>query len=378
MKKIILAPDSFKGTMDATTICNIMEAVAHRQFPTCEVLKIPVADGGEGTVSCFLTAMPGSLVQVKVKGPYFEQVDAFYGLLHNGKTAIIEMAAAASLALAKERRDPSLTTTFGVGELILHAIKCGATELLIGLGGSCTNDGGCGALAAIGVQFYDAQENAFIPTGATLSAIHRIDVAETKLLLDGIKVTILTDVENPLFGESGAAQVFAPQKGADPAMVEALDAGLRHFSTMIQHTCNLDFSNRPGAGAAGGMGAGLCAFLGAKIKSGIDTLLEVTEFEQKLVGCDMVFTGEGRIDAQSVQGKVVSGIAKKAASQGVPVCVVVGGIGEDIAPLYDLGVSSIFSINQNPLPFDVAKLQSEANLEKTFENILRLISAVSK
>ncbi|MEI6602937.1 MAG: glycerate kinase [Clostridia bacterium] len=378
MKKIILAPDSFKGTMDATTICNIMEAVAHRQFPTCEVLKIPVADGGEGTVSCFLTAMPGSLVQVKVKGPYFEQVDAFYGLLHNGKTAIIEMAAAASLALAKERRDPSLTTTFGVGELILHAIKCGATELLIGLGGSCTNDGGCGALAAIGVQFYDAQENAFIPTGATLSAIHRIDVAETKLLLDGIKVTILTDVENPLFGESGAAQVFAPQKGADPAMVEALDAGLRHFSTMIQHTCNLDFSNRPGAGAAGGMGAGLCAFLGAKIKSGIDTLLEVTEFEQKLVGCDMVFTGEGRIDAQSVQGKVVSGIAKKAAAQGVPVCVVVGGIGEDIAPLYDLGVSSIFSINQNPLPFDVAKLQSEANLEKTFENILRLISAVSK
>jgi len=378
MKKIILASDSFKGTMDATTICNIMERVAHRHFPLCEILKIPVADGGEGTVACFLTAMPGTLVQVKVKGPYFEEVDAFYGLLQDGKTAIIEMAAAASLALAKDRRDPSKTSTFGVGELILHAIKGGATQLLIGLGGSCTNDGGCGALAAIGVKFFDARETAFVPTGATLSEIRRIDVAATESLLDGIQVTILTDVENPLFGETGAAHIFAPQKGADTAMVAALDAGLRHFSTLILRTCNLDIANCPGAGAAGGMGAGLCAFLGAEIRSGIDTLLEVTQFEQKLVGCDMVFTGEGRIDAQSVQGKVVSGIAKKAAEQGVPVCAVVGGIGEGVTPLYDLGVSAIFSINQKPLPFSVAKLQSEANLRKTFGNILRLIAAVSK
>ena len=297
MKKCVVVSDSFKGTVSSREICEIAQRVIPRHFPSCEVVCIPVADGGEGTVDCFIQAMGAQRVEVTVTNALGEKSAAAYARI--GELAIIEMAAAAGLPQVGALRCPGTATTYGVGELIAHAVHSGCKRILLGLGGSATNDGGCGCAAALGVGFLDADGQSFVPVGDTLGRIARIDTAKADELLRSVEITVMCDVTNPLYGPTGAAYVFAPQKGADAEKVKSLDAGLRHFGDVIRSQLGIDVSRMPGAGAAGGMGAGCVALLGGMIQSGIDAVLDVTGFDRQLEGADLVITGEGRIDSQS-------------------------------------------------------------------------------
>lgn len=376
MKKVVLIPDSFKGTMSSSEICAILSQRLAAHYPGCQAVSIPVADGGEGTVDAFLEALSGERVTVKVKGPYQEEIDAFYGIIR-GNTAVIEMAAAAGLPMVENRKNPAVTTTYGVGELILHAVQQrGCKQVIVGLGGSCTNDGGCGAAAALGVKFTDAQGQAFLPTGATLERIAKIDISAARENLAGCHITVMCDIDNPMYGETGAAYIFGPQKGADEAMVKELDRQLRCLSQAIIENLGRDVSALPGAGAAGAMGAGIVAFLGGELKQGIDTVLDTVGFEQIISDADLILTGEGKIDSQSIRGKVVIGIARRAKPAGVPVVAIVGDIGEGVEPAYELGVTAIFSINNVAVPFEKARLRSKQDLAATADNLFRLLSGM--
>lgn len=376
MKKCIVISDSFKGTLSSLEICKIARRSIPKFFPDCEVLDLPVADGGEGTVECFVQAIQAQPVTVEVSGPYREQVQAIY--CRSGRRAIIEMASVAGLPMVEGRLAPEKTTTFGVGQLIAHAVQCGCKEILLGLGGSCTNDGGCGCAAALGTRFFRADGSTFVPVGGTLDQITRIDVSETKKLLEGVQITIMCDVENPLYGPTGAAHVFAPQKGADPAMVERLDAGLRSMDEAVRQSLGLQVGDVPGAGAAGGMGAGCIAFLGAELKSGIEAVLDTVDFGRRLRGADLVITGEGRIDSQSVHGKVISGIAKRTKPKNVPLIAIVGGIGPGAEEAYDLGVTAIFGTDRPAMDFRQYPEPAAVYYQRTLEDILRLIQGVTK
>lgn len=372
MKKVILIPDSFKGTMDSASICKIMEQQIKIHYPDVETVSIPVADGGEGSVDAFLTAVGGEKKTLTVTGPFFEPVDSFYGII-NGDTAIIEMAACAGLPLAGEHLDPAAATTFGVGELILDALKSGCKKIILGLGGSCTNDAGTGMAAALGVQFFDEDDREFVPTGGTLCKVKRINTENINSKIAGILFSAMCDIDNPLYGPTGAAYVFAPQKGADAAMVEELDKGLQHIASVIRNDLKKDVSNLPGSGAAGGLGAGVAAFLNAALQPGIDIVLDTVHFDQLLKGADLVFTGEGKMDTQSLRGKVVIGVARRAKTADVPVIAVVGDIGDNIDAAYDMGVTSVFSINRVAVPFKEAKLRSRSDLALTVDDIIRLL-----
>lgn len=369
MKKCIIIPDSFKGTMSSIEICEIIRAKVKDFYPECEAITIPVADGGEGTVDCFIHALHARKVPVIATGPYHEPLECYYA--RHADTAIIEMAQTAGLPLVEGRKNPALTTTYGTGLVIKQAIEDGCTNIIIGLGGSCTNDVGVGAANAIGVQFYDSDGNTFLPTGGTLSKITKIDTSKAKKFLEGCTITAMCDIDNPMYGTSGAAYIFAPQKGADEAMVIDLDDNLRSLSTAIQENIGIDVSDIPGAGSAGAMGAGIVAFLGGTLKSGIHTILDLVRFEDLLENTDLIFTGEGKIDSQSLRGKVVIGIAERAKKKLVPVVAVVGAIGSDAEKAYDMGVSAIFSINRQAVDFEVSKYQSKENLAATIDSLLR-------
>ena len=373
MKKFVLAPDSFKGTLSAGQLCDGMEAAILRHFPGAEVIRIPAADGGEGTVDAFLTACGGEKIPVPVTGPFFgETVEGFFGLLPDG-SAVLEMAACAALPMVEGRRDPEGTTTYGVGQLIRAALDKGCRRLYIGLGGSCTNDGGCGAAAACGVRFLDDTGAEFVPTGGTLAKIGRMDLSGLDPRLAACAITVLSDVRNPLCGETGAAYVFGPQKGADPACVQRLDAGLRHLDEVWQTALGTSYADLPGAGAAGGMGAGMAAFFGGKLQSGIDALLDAARFEQRAAGATAVFTGEGRIDSQSMGGKAVIGIARRAAALGVPVIAVVGAAAPGSEKAYEHGVSAIFSTCRRCNTLAEAAQTAPADLDATMDAILRVM-----
>ena len=253
MRKIVLIPDSFKGTLSSTQICSIAKEQIERFYPKAEVVSIPVADGGEGSVDCFLSALNGEKVFVDCHGPYMETVRGFYGFFPKSKTAVVEMAAAASLPMVENRKNPLATTTYGVGELIMHAAQKGAKKIIVGLGGSCTNDFGCGAAAGLGVRFLDGGGASFIPTGETLSRVEKIDLGGVLPELEDVKITLMCDVKNPVFGERGAAYVYAPQKGASPEDVKLLDAGLRHICEVVKRELGKDVSTLSGGGAAGGL-----------------------------------------------------------------------------------------------------------------------------
>lgn len=370
MKKCVIIPDSFKGTLSSIEICEIIGTKVKEFYPECEIIKIPIADGGEGTVDCFLYFLGAKKVEVRVTGPYHEPLDCYYARKDN--TAIIEMAQAAGLPLVEKRKNPAITTTYGVGQIIRHAVKNGCTEIVIGLGGSCTNDAGAGAASALGVKFYDKGGKAFLPTGNTLSQIKKIDINDARKLLKNCSITAMCDIDNPMYGENGAACVFAPQKGADAEMVAQLDQNLRDLSGTITDNLGMDVSRLSGAGAAGAMGAGIVAFLGGSLKSGINTVLDLIHFEELIENADMIFTGEGKIDSQSLRGKAVIGISERAAKKNVPVVAVVGSIGEDAEKSYDKGVSAIFSINRSPVDFEISRYQSKENLSATIDSILRL------
>ena len=376
MKKCVVVSDSFKGTVSSREICEIAQRVIPRHFPACEVVCIPVADGGEGTVDCFIQAMGAQRVEVTVTNALGEKSAAAYARI--GELAIIEMAAAAGLPQVGALRCPGTATTYGVGELIAHAVDSGCRKILLGLGGSATNDGGCGCAAALGVRFYDAAGQSFIPVGDTLGRIARIDTAEAEALLRSVEITVMCDVTNPLYGPTGAAYVFAPQKGADAEKVKSLDAGLRHFGDVIRSQYGLDVSAMPGAGAAGGMGAGCVALLGGMIQSGIDAVLDVTGFDRQLEGADLVITGEGRIDSQSADGKVVSGVARRTRTKGIPLIAIAGGIADSAGAVYDIGVSAMFSTDRAALPVDMLGARSPGDYEATLSDIMSLIAIAER
>ena len=375
MEKILLVPDSFKGTLSSRQVCQVMAGQLRRFFPQAQVKSIPVADGGEGSVEAFLAAAGGERRTRTVTGPFGEPVEAFYGILGDGRTAVIEMAACAGLPLAEGRLNPERATTYGVGELLLAAKEAGCTKAILGLGGSCTNDGGVGAAAALGAKFTRADGAAFIPSGGTLGEIAALDVSPVAQALQGMELTAMCDIDNPLYGEAGAAVVFAPQKGADAAMVARLDAGLRHLGQVSARCLGRDFSHLPGAGAAGGLGFGMAAFCGAQLRMGIDAVLDAVGFDSLLPGTDMVFTGEGKIDSQSARGKVVSGVAVRCRKAGVPVVAVVGQIGQGFEEMYQQGLTAVFSINRAAQPFAESRFHAGENLALTMENIARLLAA---
>lgn len=369
-------PDSFKGTLSAIEICNIEKKVVKEYFPDCEVLAIPIADGGEGTVDCFLYALDAEKMTVETTGPYGETIQASYAKI--GRKAVLEMASVAGLPLAEKSGalNPCKTTTYGLGKLIRHAVEAGCDELVIGLGGSCTNDGGIGVARALGTRFYDVQGMEINPASDEMTRIARIDSSDTEKFLKGIKITGMCDIDNPMYGRTGAAYVFAPQKGADEAMVKILDENLQALAGVIRESLGKDVAEIPGAGAAGALGAGLTAFLGAELRSGIETILNLVEYERLLVNADMVFTGEGQIDSQSLRGKAVIGVAKGAQQKGVPVVVVAGSIGDGAEGAYDSGVNAMFSINRQPVDFEKSKQFCKENLERTMRDILRFYKSV--
>ena len=358
--------------MSSREICDILREEILRVRPAAEVLAFPVADGGEGSVDAFLTAVGGKRVEVPCHGPFMEEMTGFYGLLPDG-TAVVEMAAAAGLPLVGERLEVANTTTYGVGELMAAAVENGAKRIILGLGGSATNDGGCGAAAALGVKFLNEAGEAFVPTGGTLDKIAKIDVSGKKALPE---VTVMCDINNPLCGAAGASAVFGPQKGATPEMVPVLDANLRHMAEMVKRDLGIDMAELPGAGAAGGFGGGAVAFFGGTLQMGIETVLDTVDFDTVVREARLVFTGEGRLDGQSLRGKVVAGVAKRARQYGVPVVAVVGAVADDAEGVYDLGVCGVFTINHAPVPFEIAKLHSHENLRRTARNLMAFMTAM--
>ena len=358
MRKWIVISDSFKGTLSSRTICRLARAAAEKAGFDGELLTIPVADGGEGTVDCFLEACGGTPVSLTVSGPLGEPVQARYARLPDG-TAVVECAACAGLPMVEGRQDPERTTTYGVGELIRHSIEHGAPRVILGLGGSCTNDGGCGAAAALGVRFTDDAGREFVPTGGTLQRISGIDISAARKLLAPVELIAMCDIDNPMYGETGAAYVFGPQKGADAAMVERLDRGLRTLDAVMQQKLSCCVASLPGAGAAGAFGAGCVAFLGARLQSGIETVLETVRFDAQLRGCELVVTGEGKLDEQSVHGKVISGIAKHCAAAGVEAVALVGALEADADALHRCGLSAARSINPEGIDFRTATANAQ-------------------
>lgn len=373
MQNFILVPDSFKGTLSAIEVCNIMKSSIKNLYKDANIISVPVADGGEGTVDAFLYALGGEKKSVWVSDAFNEQkILAHYAMLKDN-IAVIEMAACAGLPLVKNRLEPDKTTTFGVGELIVDAINSGAKKIILGLGGSATNDGGCGMAAALGVKFKDEQDQKFIPTGGTLSKIYKIDMNNIYPKIKDIEFISMCDVDNPLCGRLGASAVFAPQKGADEDMVKLLDEGLAHLAKIIKRDLHIEVKDIKGAGAAGGLGAGSIAFLQSKLTKGIDVVLDTINFDELVSKADIVFTGEGKFDSQSLHGKVIMGVANRSQKYKTPVIVVTGAIGENIQEAYNKGITAIFSINKEPMEFSKSALKSKENMILTMENILRLL-----
>ena len=372
MNKFIVIPDSFKGTMSSMEVCNIMKTTIKKHYPDGEVITIPVADGGEGSVDAFLAALGGKKVAVSTKGPYFQEQSAEYGII-NQDTAIIETASCAGLPLVGDDKRPDETTTYGVGQLILHAAAHNCKKIIVGLGGSCTNDLGTGAASAVGIRFFNQKGNMFIPTGGTLSQISRIDASCINPLIHGVEIISMCDIDNPLYGETGAASVFAPQKGANEALVQRLDQGLKDAAAVIHRDLGMDISTLPGAGAAGGFGGGMVAFFNAKLLMGIETVLDTVKFDSIAQDADLIISGEGKFDSQSLRGKVVVGVAHHAKALGIPLIAVVGDIGDHVEQAYQEGISAIFSINRVAVDFRESKLRSRNDLMLTMDNLMRFI-----
>lgn len=377
-KEYLLMPDSFKGTMDAIEVCQIMKRSILEHDRDARVISVPIADGGEGTVDCFIHAFGGEKIPVQVTGPYGEPVAAFYNKC--GNTAVVEMAAACGLSLIdKEKSDPSAATTYGVGELIQKAIEDGNKKIILGLGGSCTNDGGAGMAAALGAKFYNKQGEPFVPTGNSLWKIREIDTTEIDAYLEGISIEAMCDIDNPLYGPDGAACVFAPQKGADPDLVMILDYNLKSYAKRLKDKLGVDVANLAGGGAAGGMGAGAYVFLKAELKQGIDVILDLLDFENLLKNCQMIFTGEGKLDQQSLGGKAVIGISRRAKKAGVPVIAVVGRVEGDISGVYEEGITGVFQTNPDTYENEAElRRHCKEDLAAAMERVFRSSQVLNK
>ena len=374
-RTFVLAPDSFKESMSAKVACNAMERGIRKVFPNAKIIHVPMADGGEGTIDALVDGNGGTRIEVTVSGPLpTEKVMTYYGLLADKKTAVIEMAKANGIELlAEEKRNPLVTSTYGTGEMIQAALDQGVKTIIIGIGGSVTNDGGAGMAQALGVRFFDKDNRELPMGGAALATLSRIDTTDLDPRIKETEIIIASDVTNPLTGPKGASVVFGPQKGATYAMVEELDKALAHYAEVIERDLGLEIKEQPGAGAAGGLGAGLLAFTGAKMQSGIELVIELTQLEEKIVQSDYVFTGEGGMDFQTKFGKTPYGVAKIAKKYNKPVLACAGYIGEQVEVLYEEGITAIFGILAKAGSLDEALKSGEENLERTVENIARVL-----
>ena len=374
MNKLIIAPDSFKGSLPAVRVCDIIESAARRHFPQLAVTRMPVSDGGEGLVDALLFGAKGERVTVQVSDPLMREIQASYGILSTGE-AVIEMAAASGLPLlAAGKRNPMYTTTYGTGQLILDALDRGCRKIILGFGGSATNDGGAGLAAALGIRFLDKDDQPVL-NGDNLSRVVRIDAQTMAHGLSSCRISIACDIANPLYGPQGAAHVFGPQKGATPEQVTRLDGGLRILAELIHRQTGINMQEIPGAGAAGGAPVPLIAFANAQLVSGIELVLDRLDFDKDLETCDLVITGEGQTDAQSTMGKVVCGVGRRAKAAGVPVVVISGSLRAGYEGLYDEGITAVFSAVRGVCTLEQALVNAEENLRRSAEDIFRLIKA---
>ncbi len=380
LRKIILAIDSFKGSLGSLEAAESAAQAVRRVFPQCETVKIGIADGGEGTAEALAATMGGEMLQIAVHDPLMRPVTVNYGVVDGGRTAVMEMASACGLPLlAAGERNPMLTSTFGFGEMIADALGRGCRKFLVGIGGSATNDGGCGMLRALGFRFFDRAGAEVDGSGQTLSAIDRIDDCGANPTLHEAQFIVACDVTNPLFGPEGAAHVFARQKGASDAMIAELDAGLRNFARVVEEFCGAQIAQAPGAGAAGGLGGGLKAFLGAQLTPGIEMVLDAVGFDALVADADLVITGEGRLDRQTGMGKAPAGVMHAARRHGVPV-IAIGGAVEEYESLNAAGFAAVFPIVPGPVSLERAMepAQAKTNVENTVTQIMRTIKFTNK
>ena len=381
--RILLAPQALKGSLTAAETARAMAEGVRTAAPDAEVVELPIADGGEGTVEAMVEATGGTIIPVTVTGPLGEPVAAFFGILGEAgsteRTAVIEMAAASGLPLVPpERRDPRITTTWGTGELIRHALDLGCRRLLIGIGGSATNDGGAGLAQALGAHLLDAQGQELPPGGAALARLARIIGETLDPRLRDTVVQVACDVDNPLCGPNGAAAIYGPQKGATPTMVRELDEALRHYATIFKRDLGMDVLDLPGAGAAGGLGAGLVAFLKAELLPGSRMVLDALHFDTHLATADLVITAEGHLDMQTLRGKSVGAVAAAAKSRSVPVIVVAGGVSSEEHALYELGIAAIVPLPTHPMTLAEAMASAAPLVSRATERTLRLIGIGSQ
>ncbi|MFW5980048.1 MAG: glycerate kinase [Halanaerobiales bacterium] len=376
---ILIAPDSFKESLTAMEVASSLKRGLAKVNSSFNIKLLPMADGGEGTVKSLVNATNGKIFTKMVTGPLGNEVEAFFGMLGDKKTAVIEMAAASGLPLVPEdKRDPTKTTTYGTGELIKEALNKGSSKIIIGIGGSATTDCGIGMAQALGAKFLDKSGNEVGFGGENLIKIQHIDLSELDKRLNNIEIQVACDVDNPLYGKDGAAYVYGPQKGASKKDVKKLDKGLRHIARVIENDLNKKIANVPGAGAAGGLGAGLLAFLNAVLKPGIDIVIEASKIKEKMNDIDLVITGEGKLDAQTVAGKTPVGVARVARDKNIPVIAIAGTLGENAKNVYDHGIDTFFSIINSPLKLDEALDKSSELLEDFGENLGRLINIFYK
>ena len=372
--KIVIAPDSYKESLSALEVAQAVEAGFRQVFPDADYVLVPVADGGEGTVDAMVAATGGRKETVTVSGPLGEPVEAFYGLTGEGDTAVIEMAAASGLALVPpDRRNPLLTNSRGTGELIRAALDAGARRFILGIGGSATNDGGAGMVQALGVRLLDLEGRELDGSGGDLARLERIDVSALDPRLAECRIEVACDVDNPLTGARGASAVFGPQKGATPEMVQVLDANLARLARIVGRDLGVAVDTVPGAGAAGGMGAAMLAFFGATLKPGIEIVIAAVDLDDHVRDADLVITGEGRIDFQTVHGKTPIGVARVAKRHGKPVIGIAGSLGAEVGVVHAHGIDAVFSVLGKPCTLDEALRDAAANVELTARNVAAVL-----
>ena len=375
MKTFVLAPDSFKESMTAEQACQAMQRGILQVFPDANCITVPMADGGEGTVDALISSLKGERVTCQVTGPLTSQsIETYFGLVDAGQTVVIEMAKANGIhLLASSQRNPMLTSTYGTGEMIKQALDLGVKKIIIGLGGSVTNDGGAGMAQALGVRFLNTAGESIQVCGGNLDQIDQIDFSQLDARLNNTEILIASDVNNPLCGSNGASAIFGPQKGATSEMVQQLDRNLSHFADLVEAGLGISKRNIPGAGAAGGLGFGLMAFAGAKLQSGVALIMEQNKLAQKIANVDYVFTGEGKIDHQTALGKTPFGVAQVAQQLNKPVIAFAGLVGEGIESLYQVGFSQIVGINPPDFLLEEALKDAEQNLEQACARVMKEI-----
>lgn len=376
---ILVAPQAFKGSLDATEVAQAIARGVRQVFPKAEIKVLPVADGGEGTVRAMVQASGGHTVTTRVMGPLERPVNATWGVLGGGEVGVIEMAAASGLPLIRrDQRNPMRTTTYGTGELIRHALDLGMRQLIVGIGGSATNDGGAGMAMALGVRFLDESGQELPLGGAALARLDRIDASQLDARILGLRVEVACDVNNPLTGPTGASHIYGPQKGADARMAHELDAALERYAAVLERDLGKAVRDVPGAGAAGGLGAGLIAFLGAELKSGVDIVFSAIRLDQYLKDSDFVITGEGRIDRQDLFGKAPMAVAQRAHAIGIPTIAIVGSTGRDYHVVFDHGLDAVIGTVNRPMPLDRAVAEAPRLVAEAALRACRLVSVGMK